>query len=183
MRLLPQPANPARAAIRQSGMVLCHLGGTGRRMSRSVPRTKRMSIGGTEPRPSKYPGRNLVARSIETDLMISLRLPEAKLPPALTRSLLLPPITPVVRPREMHRSGKLVYGRVEVLPVDQHHVLTASQIIQTLRAHQPALEQQGIRYLSLFGSVAHGGADAEFEPATLSESRRGPGTGPAVRSR
>jgi hypothetical protein len=60
-------------------------------------RAKGMPIEGTEPEPSKYLGHNPTVRSIETDLMISLRLPEARLPATVTRPLLLPPVARVVR--------------------------------------------------------------------------------------
>ena len=57
--------------------------------------------------------------------------------------------------------------------MDQIQPPTASEVIQTLRAHQEALRQAGILHLSLFGSVARGDADpdsdidlaAEFDPA------------------
>ncbi len=39
----------------------------------------------------------------------------------------------------------------------------AEHVIAILRAHEPELRQAGIRRMSLFGSVARGGADAESD--------------------
>jgi uncharacterized protein len=57
--------------------------------------------------------------------------------------------------------------------MDQPSPMAASDVIDTLRAHQRALQQAGITRLSLFGSVARNEAGpnsdidlaAEFDPA------------------
>jgi uncharacterized protein len=49
----------------------------------------------------------------------------------------------------------------------------AQQLIQTLRAQEPALRREGVRHLALFGSIARGDANpasdvdlvAQFDPA------------------
>ena len=40
---------------------------------------------------------------------------------------------------------------------------TATQVIEVLRARQPALRRAGILHLSLFGSVARGDADVDSD--------------------
>ncbi len=47
--------------------------------------------------------------------------------------------------------------------MDHAQPLTASQVIEVLRARQSALRQTGILHLSLFGSVARGDADADSD--------------------
>jgi len=57
--------------------------------------------------------------------------------------------------------------------MDQPALLTATDVIDTLRAHRDALERVGVTHLSLFGSVARDEAGpesdidlaAEFDPA------------------
>jgi len=79
----------------------------------------------------------------------------------------------LVRIEAGHRPCFLLYYLAED-PMNDPIAVTASDVVATLRVHEPALRRAGITRLSLFGSVARNEAGpdsdidlvAEFDPAT-----------------